>query len=332
MLAALHKESSQDPTTMELVNTNSVVKWYYEGSSTSPTTLFKHNQDEGQSLLPHIDGSTTNYAIGTFTPNSNAFGFKVDSRFSDDTLNPLDFNETDPNMTPFPNTGHAFRFYPIIDSNGNLVPNTYLMAMDYTGISYSNYDYQDNIYLVSNIAPVNAPSAPGSVAASTSDAGITVSWGANAEGNVVGYRVYRSSSANGTYSLLTTSLVTSLRYTDVLAPSGQTSFYRVTAVDANGNESAFTGTSAALGRGCDPAVGAGESFRGGRAQFDPDHLGRQSRNRHRRVQRLSIRQLRRRIHEAKHRRPAHHADLHRHRRARRRDELLPGDGGRYVGQ
>jgi hypothetical protein len=263
MLAALHKESSQDPTTMELINTNSVVKWYYQGSSTSPTTLFKHNQDEGQSLLPHLDGSTTSYAVGTFSPNSNAFGFKVDSRFSDDTLNPLDFNETDPNQTPYPNTGHAFRFYPVIDSSGNLVPSTYLMAMDYTGISYSNYDYQDNIYLVSNVVPVSAPSAPASVASSTSNAGISISWAANAEGNVAGYRVYRSDSANGGFSLLTTSLVTGLRYTDVLAPAGQTSFYRVTAVDANGNESAFTATSAALSADVTPPAPPSNVFAAG---------------------------------------------------------------------
>ena len=70
MLAALHKESSADPTTGDLVNTNSIVRWYYQGSSTTVTNLFKHNQDEGQSLLPHLDGSTTNYAVGTFTPNA----------------------------------------------------------------------------------------------------------------------------------------------------------------------------------------------------------------------------------------------------------------------
>ena len=33
------------------------------------------------------------------------------------------------------------------------MPNTYLMAMDYAGI---NYDYNDNVYLVSNIKPENA--------------------------------------------------------------------------------------------------------------------------------------------------------------------------------
>ena len=36
------------------------------------------------------------------------------------------------------------------DRDGNVIPNTYLMAMDYSGI---NYDYQDNVYLITNIKP-----------------------------------------------------------------------------------------------------------------------------------------------------------------------------------
>jgi hypothetical protein len=263
MLAALHKQSATDPITGELVNTNSIIKWHYQGSTTS-TTIFKHNQTEGQSFFPHLENSTTNYAIGTFTPNSSAFGFKVDSRYSDDSLNPLDLDLNDPTFTTtIPGTGHAFRFFPVKDRAGKLVPNTYLMAQDYTGISYSNYDYQDNIYLVSNVMPVSPPVAPTSVAASSSGAGITVSWAANSEGNVVGYRVYRSASADGAYALLSSELVTGLRYTDVTAPAGQTSYYRVTAVNANGNESAYTATSGSRDADVDPpAAPSGASATG----------------------------------------------------------------------
>ena len=65
--------------------------------------------------------------------------------------------------------------------------------MDYTGLSYSNYDYQDNLYLVSNVKPVNPPSAVAGASASGSQSGIGLTWAANSEGNVVGYRIYRSS-------------------------------------------------------------------------------------------------------------------------------------------
>src|SRR5205085_9873194 len=186
---------------------------------------------------PHLSGSTTAYASGTFSPTSTAFGFKVDSRFSDDSLNPMDSGT--------PGTGHAFRFYAARDQSGNIIPNTYLMAQDYTGLSYSNYDYQDNLYLVSNVRPVNAPSAVSGAVASGSMAGIGLTWTANAEGNVVGYRIYRSNAPSGTYTLLnSTALVTSTSYTDILAPAGQTSYYHVTAVDEHGGESAPGSTSA----------------------------------------------------------------------------------------
>ena len=84
----------------------------------------------------------------------------MDSNYSDDSLNKLDWNHSDPSETPIPGTGHSIRFYALRDENGNVIPNTYLMAMDYTGISYSNYDYQDNIYIVKNVKPVSPPAPP----------------------------------------------------------------------------------------------------------------------------------------------------------------------------
>jgi regulation of enolase protein 1 (concanavalin A-like superfamily) len=255
LLAAFHKESSQDANG-NLVNTNSVVKWFYQGSSTSATTLFKHQQDEGQSLLPHLDTNASAYAIGTFTPNSNSFGFKVDSRYSDDTLNPSDFVETDPNQTPIPGTGHAFRFYALKDANGNVIPNTYLMAMDYTGISYSNYDYQDNIYIISNVMPASPPVAPSGLSANGTANGNNLTWTANSAGNIGGYRVYRSDTANGTYTLLNTTLLTTPNYLDINAPAGATSFYHVTAVNLDGKESPFASASATRPNGSGVTVNA----------------------------------------------------------------------------
>jgi fibronectin type 3 domain-containing protein len=229
MLAAFHQQKT---------TTASNIKWYYKGASGTKTNLFTHNYTEGQSLYPHLSGSTTQYAQATFSPTStvNPFGLYVDGKFTDDSLNPLDNNT--------PNTGHSFRFYIAKDRDGKVIPNTYIMAMDYTGVSYSNYDYQDNIYLISNVKPVNPPSAPVGMNSSASGSGIKVSWTANTEGNVAGYRIYRSDSASGTFALLNTELVTTNNYTDILAPVGQTSYYRVTAVDVHGNESAYNTTSA----------------------------------------------------------------------------------------
>jgi hypothetical protein len=63
---------------------------------------------------------------------------------------------------------HAIRFWPARDRQGRLMLNTYLVAQDLVGSSASNFDYQDNVYLVTNIRPEDGPNpntpaaAPGS--------------------------------------------------------------------------------------------------------------------------------------------------------------------------
>jgi fibronectin type 3 domain-containing protein len=57
---------------------------------------------------------------------------------------------------------------------------------------------------------------------------------------VVGYNVYRSTTSGGPYTLITSTPVAGVTYTDTAVQAGVTYFYVVTAVDANGNESAFS--------------------------------------------------------------------------------------------
>lgn len=154
MIAAYHRTYNSDPITGEILTAASSVRWYAKGKSATTTRVFVHNIDENQIVLPHLSDSTTKWAEGSFKP-SGVFGWKVDSLYSDDTLNPLNY---DSNGVDIPGTGHAFRFYPLKDAKGNLVPNTYIMAHDYTNSIYVNFDYQDNIYIVTNIKPASTNS------------------------------------------------------------------------------------------------------------------------------------------------------------------------------
>lgn len=168
MLSAFHRQNNFD-LEGNPIGAASTIRWYYKGSSTSPTKLFKHHIDDGQSLLPRKDGSSTAPAEGSFKPTTGkAFGLKVDSRFSDPALNPLDF---DKNGVDIPGTGHAFRFYPAKDAGGNVISNTYIVAVDNTSNIWANYDYNDHVYLVTNIKPASTSStssATTSIAASAS--------------------------------------------------------------------------------------------------------------------------------------------------------------------
>ncbi|MGW3493873.1 PA14 domain-containing protein [Streptomyces sp. NPDC001020] len=79
-----------------------------------------------------------------------------------------------------------------------------------------------------------APASPTGLSAASESEGLRVGWTKVAD--AVSYRVYRATSADGTYAKVgTTSQVSHL---DTSAAEGSTYYYRVTSVDAAGNESA----------------------------------------------------------------------------------------------
>jgi len=121
------------------------VSWFAQGSSSSNAITVSSGLC-AQTLLPRKNGSTTLPSRGSFT-NTGVFGFKVDGESSDDTKNNSSADIGNGCVAP---CGHHVRFWPVKDRAGVLVPGAYIMSMDYSGI---NYDYQDNIYLIRNIAP-----------------------------------------------------------------------------------------------------------------------------------------------------------------------------------
>ena len=65
---------------------------------------------------------------------------------------------------------------------------------------------------------------------------VNLSW--NASSDVMGYNVYRSTAANGTYSKINSSVNSNTAYTDSTVISGQTYYYAATSVNSSGQESA----------------------------------------------------------------------------------------------
>ncbi|MBI0446275.1 NPCBM/NEW2 domain-containing protein [Deinococcus sp. DB0503] len=123
------------------------LNWHAKGSNTL-NTVFTHAGIDGQTVLPRLNGSSTQLAYKAFTPTAKTFGFNVDSsEWSDPTK-----NRQGPDLTAGCSgpCGQHIRFYTVRDRAGVLIPNTYFVIMDYSGI---NYDYNDNIYLISNIKP-----------------------------------------------------------------------------------------------------------------------------------------------------------------------------------
>jgi fibronectin type 3 domain-containing protein len=83
-----------------------------------------------------------------------------------------------------------------------------------------------------------APDAPASFTANGASVGISLDWANNTESDLAGYNIYRSDSFGGTYVKLNSTLLGSSDFFDSSAPTGAASYYRVTAVDTVGNESA----------------------------------------------------------------------------------------------
>ncbi len=88
-------------------------------------------------------------------------------------------------------------------------------------------------------APDTTPPAEPTLSATSTDAtGVTLNWLGNTESDLVGYNVYRSGFLDGAWTKLNGSLLTDLSFIDASAAPNTTNYYRVTAVDSNGNESA----------------------------------------------------------------------------------------------
>jgi hypothetical protein len=73
---------------------------------------------------------------------------------------------------------------------------------------------------------------------------VGLSWTASLS-QVAGYNAYRSSTSNGPYAKLNSSLVSSTTYSDQTVQSGSTYYYVTTAVDNQGKESVYSNQSVA---------------------------------------------------------------------------------------
>lgn len=69
---------------------------------------------------------------------------------------------------------------------------------------------------------------------------VDLRWGPSSSSGVVGYNVYRSNKADGTFKKLNASLDASTEYSDSSVTGGDTYFYVVTAVDSQNVESSFS--------------------------------------------------------------------------------------------
>ena len=236
-IAAFHQQG---------INTAATLRYYTPDQLTGGdlqnfNRLFRHRAEQGQSFFPALDNNQNNPAQATFNPGNinQQFGFRIDSHWSD----PQRMQNENFGSDNQPDGGQAVRAFAAKDLNGNIIPDTYIILQDYTGLTFSNYDYQDNIYIISNVKPASAPTSPASTSATNQSGGILVNWADNTEGNLAGYRVQRATSNSGPFVDVRSDLLQSSQFTDTAVAGGQQYFYRVFSVDYHGTSSSFASTS-----------------------------------------------------------------------------------------
>ncbi|MGK0545712.1 carbohydrate-binding protein [Halomonas cupida] len=119
-----------------------------------------HQGDNNQTLLPLVNNG--NFATATFGRGTipdgwagdEVFGIEVAGLSTDPSLNPSG-GGTPPADADGIERGYTVRMFRALDEDGNVIPNTYLGIMDYTGI---NYDYNDNVFVIEGVKPVSGGS------------------------------------------------------------------------------------------------------------------------------------------------------------------------------
>lgn len=242
---------------LEKKPTNSFIGWYKPGANTG-TTILTDEHVAGQMILPpkvfgnenQLATYASPIAAGHFSPGSptQEFGFVVENKeWSEYSKNPWIKDEDKDGEVDGPrpaNWGQFLRWFPLYDQEGKLVPNTYIMLHDYNREGVVNYDFNDNIYIISNIIPITEDPLVKPLKTAygfkMDDGRNRIIFTAPSDGaKVVGYNVYRALEARGEYELLTSTLLPRRAVTTWTDdnPAAGTNYYAVVAVGENGAES-----------------------------------------------------------------------------------------------
>ncbi len=167
------------------------------------------------------------------------------------------FDESASNWEPVPTNVTYFD-----SADKPVIPTSTLSNV--SSVVYAGVSDHMTVYSPTNQTPDGlAPSAPTNVAGSSASNGITVTWTAPITNrdtttltDLLGYEVYRSTSASGTYAQVNTSdVITSASYTDTSATAGIPYYYKITAADTGGIESNMSGASSSVTRAASSSGG-----------------------------------------------------------------------------
>jgi glucose/arabinose dehydrogenase len=134
-----------------------MVRWYPKGGDAAGgTRIFEHHGLDAQTLLPRGSNNAPQPSQGVEFNPPEVFGFNIRDKFAIISSDPARNRQFQIEKELLQRSeGHHLRFWKLKDPKGNEIPHTWIMAMDYLGskVTRPNWDYNDNVYIVTNIAP-----------------------------------------------------------------------------------------------------------------------------------------------------------------------------------
>jgi fibronectin type 3 domain-containing protein len=161
------------------------------------------------------------------------------------------------NANPEPDVA-TYRLYRALAQNGNYVrldPPVQHPATSYpdtnvtngvtyyyrlTAVNLAGLESNRTEFVSATPQATVAPTTPTDFTATPGDKQVVLTWNANPEGDLADYRLFRSDSAGGDFTVVATVTAPVTTFTDTNLVNGQPYFYRLTARNLNGLESAPT--------------------------------------------------------------------------------------------
>nr|WP_253942359.1 putative Ig domain-containing protein [Nocardioides sp. zg-1230] len=202
-----------------------------------------HDGAWGQSFYPRVAQSGTAPATAPFQQGQANPGGSFPLTIAGYTSNKAPTSSDPANL--------GIRVWPV-EIGGRTVPGAYIVGQDFVqngcGGGSANCDYQDNVFLMTNIAPVasadtTAPAAaPTGVTATVTGSDVRVTWNEVAAADLGGYVVERQAAGATSWTRVNATPVAGLSLLDTAAPGNTQVSYRVLAVDTSQNASAPSAT------------------------------------------------------------------------------------------
>jgi hypothetical protein len=204
------------------------------GTASATLSLSSNASDPTATVALSGTGASSSSTVGV-TPGSMSFG-SVTIGSSQSQSGSVTASGGSVTLSSASSSNAAFTLgglnLPLTIASGQSIPFTITFSPTATGTASAKVSF----FTSTSTSASETVSGSGATIQHTVD----LSWNASTSTSIVGYNVYRASSAGGTYTKINSSVNPSMSFSDSTVQSGQTYYYVTTAVNSSGVESSYS--------------------------------------------------------------------------------------------